>query len=206
MKSQTTFPRLHSPRILIIVIFVLLFIFYSALATSDNGSGGADTNSQISDSPTTENAVQLPGEVQPQGPNETPPDTSADTTEQAHTDTSTINTSGSNNISRAQFTTAVVGHEPADNIVTLSNNNDRIYFFTELANLKGSTITHRWEYDGKIMAEVNFNIGGNRWRVYSSKSIKPEWTGTWTVAILDENGQIIKQDQIEIVSEANANQ
>jgi len=107
----------------------------------------------------------------------------------------------SSNIARAQFTSAIDNREPTDNIATLSNNSRKIYFFTELNNLEGKTITHRWEYEGKTMAEIKFNIGGNRWRVYSVKAIKPEWTGAWTVSILDDKGQTIKTNQMEVVAE-----
>lgn len=102
-------------------------------------------------------------------------------------------------IARAQFTTAVVDHEPTDNITTLTNDHSTVYFFTEIVGAQGETYTHRWEYEGQQMAEVTFNVGGPRWRVYSSKNLKPEWTGTWTVTVLDSAGNPVKVASFDLV-------
>jgi hypothetical protein len=91
-------------------------------------------------------------------------------------------------VARAQFTTAVVDREPVDQVMELDAQADRIYFFTDLRNLQGRTITHRWEFEGKILSEVHFKVGGPRWRVYSAKSLNPGETGKWTVFVLDESG------------------
>ncbi len=95
-------------------------------------------------------------------------------------------------VARAQFTTAMVEREPSDNVVVLSNQYTQVFFFTELRNLKGKTVKHRWEYNGKIMAEVSFNISSNRWRTYSSKNLDPNWLGTWTVVVTDGEGWPLK--------------
>jgi membrane protein implicated in regulation of membrane protease activity len=54
--------------------------------------------------------------------------------------------------------------------------------------MAGKSITHRWIYNGENKGEVQFQIGGDRWRVYSSKTLVPEWTGTWTVDVVDGDG------------------
>ncbi|MFA7620175.1 MAG: DUF2914 domain-containing protein, partial [Thiohalomonadaceae bacterium] len=64
----------------------------------------------------------------------------------------------------------------------------RIYFFTELRDMEGQTVSHRWEQDGEVMAEVPFNVGGPRWRVWSSKNIDSGATGEWSVAVVDGAG------------------
>jgi hypothetical protein len=73
-------------------------------------------------------------------------------------------------------------------ITDLSNDHHKIYFFSDLTGLAGQVVTHRWEYQGKTMAEVKFNVGGPRWRVWSSKTLLPQWTGEWRVSILDGSG------------------
>ena len=95
-------------------------------------------------------------------------------------------------VARAIFTSEIIDREPADDLTEISNTTDRIYFFTDLRNLTGQIITHRWEYHDKVMAEVKFKVGGGpRWRVYSSKNLLPEWTGVWTVIVTDENEQTL---------------
>jgi len=102
-------------------------------------------------------------------------------------------------VSRSAFTTAIENKEPVSELKTISNNVAGVYFFTELRGLDGHTITHRWEYNSKVMAEIPFTIGANRWRTWSSKNILPDWTGTWTVSVLDEGGNVIEQNEFEYV-------
>lgn len=91
-------------------------------------------------------------------------------------------------VARAVFTSEVNNREPTDTISKLTNDATNISFFTELQGLQGQTVTHRWEHDNKVMAEVKFDVGGSRWRVYSSKNLDPSWTGVWKVSVLDANG------------------
>lgn len=100
-------------------------------------------------------------------------------------------------VARAIFTSGIVDREPVDDLATMPNSAERIYFFSELRDLEGQIVTHRWEYNDKVMAEVKFKVGGPRWRVYSSKNLLPEWTGHWTVIVLDENDWPIKASVFE---------
>jgi hypothetical protein len=91
-------------------------------------------------------------------------------------------------VARAQFTSDVRDREPTDNLNTLANDQTRIYFFTELKDLSGQTVTHRWEHNGKVMAEVPIEVGSARWRAFSSKTLDPSWTGEWKVSVVDQSG------------------
>ena len=106
-------------------------------------------------------------------------------------------------IARAQFTTAVVNREPTDDVVMLSSNTDKIFYFSELSNLKGHQISHRWLHQGKLMAEVTFAVKSDRWRVFSSKKIRPDWTGEWAVELVDEKGNALETTTLEIVAAGN---
>lgn len=127
----------------------------------------------------------------------------AATEEQATQEAPKTDTETKGEIARAQFTTAIADREPTDDIVMLTNDNDKIYFFTELVGFNGQTIKHRWEHEGKEMAVLEFNVEGPRWRVHSSKNIKPEWTGIWSVTVLDQDNNPIKVSSFEVV-EASA--
>jgi len=91
-------------------------------------------------------------------------------------------------IPRAVFTSGVQNREPTDSITSLSNDKNQIYFFSELSGLAGQTVVHRWEYQGKPMGEVKFDVGGPRWRVWSNKTLLPQQTGEWRVSIIDGSG------------------
>lgn len=101
---------------------------------------------------------------------------------------------------RAIFTTAIVDREPIDTLETFSADTSRFFFFTDLRGLDGEIVTHRWEYNGQLMAEITFRVGsGTRWRVYSSKNLLPEWTGAWKVVVNNENGETLHTGTFEYV-------
>jgi len=108
----------------------------------------------------------------------------------------------SNHIARALFTNAVVEREPADTVDSLTTDFDKIYFFTEIVGMQGKQVTHQWIYDGQVVVEVPFHVGGPRWRVYSSKKLLPSWVGRWTVAVIDETGKKLHEDSFAYVGAA----
>ena len=94
-------------------------------------------------------------------------------------------------VERGQFTTAVIDREPVDAVIEVGPEKDRITYFTELRDLTGHQVTHQWMYGDSVMFEKTFSIGGPRWRVWSSKNLRPEWTGTWVVNTLDDDGTLL---------------
>ena len=100
------------------------------------------------------------------------------------------------------FTSAIVDREPTDNIESLTTDVEKVYFFTEFVGMEGQKVTHQWIYDGQVVAEVPFQIGGPRWRVYSSKKFLSSWVGQWTVAIVGETGRKLREDSFAYVSSA----
>ena len=92
---------------------------------------------------------------------------------------------------RAQFTSNVVDREPVDSVVELANDTAQIYLYTELKGLAGTKVIHRWEWNGQVMAEVPFAVGGDRWRVWSSKNLDPLWVGEWKASIVDAEGKVL---------------
>jgi Protein of unknown function (DUF2914) len=94
-------------------------------------------------------------------------------------------------VMRAQFTTAVNNREPVDEVTRLDNSHDQIFFFTALKDAAGQTITDRWEFNGKTIAEVSLQPKADRWRTWSSKKLMPDQTGTWTVKVVDDSGQVL---------------
>lgn len=99
-------------------------------------------------------------------------------------------------VARSQFAHDIVEREPVDAIDSVfyatGNDTDKIYYFTELVGLNGKTISHRWEYEGEVVATVAFDIGSDRWRVYSSKTLLPSMTGQWRVVVVDAEGNALQ--------------
>lgn len=91
-------------------------------------------------------------------------------------------------VARAQFTNEIQDREPVDKVSNLINDKNRIYYFSEIKDAANQKVTHRWEHNGKVMSETSFDIGGDRWRVYSNKTLDPNLTGEWKVSVVDEAG------------------
>ncbi len=107
---------------------------------------------------------------------------------------------------RAAFTSAVQEREPTDTVTTLANSSIRIYYFTELKDLAGQTVTHRWEYNGKVMHEQPFEVGSARYRAFSSKTLDPLWTGEWKVSVIDGSGATLSVNTFSYTQAAPAPQ
>ena len=91
-------------------------------------------------------------------------------------------------VTRSQFTRDIKALEPVDAISAFTNDLTRVIYFTEIHDMAGQTVMHRWEYNGKIVREVPIKVGTSRWRAYSTKTLNPAWTGEWKVSVVDAAG------------------
>lgn len=107
-------------------------------------------------------------------------------------------------VTRSAFTTVIEDREPKEDLNTVDTATPRVMYFTELRDMEGQTATHRWEYNGEVMAEVQFQVRGPRWRVWSSKSFVPGWTGKWKVSVLNGAGEVISEDELAYVAAPEA--
>lgn len=101
-------------------------------------------------------------------------------------------------VSRAVFTIGVDNREPVLSVDSINSSSyNTISFFTELNNLSAHNITHQWTYNNQVMFEKTFEVTGDRWRVWTSKTLSPEWTGVWTVHVLDDDRSVISSKSFE---------
>ena len=109
---------------------------------------------------------------------------------------------GNPNITRSRFTSGIKHKEPVDNLTSpffaLHGEAYRIYFFTELKRSKGHAVTHVWKHNGQVKVNKEFEIRGNRWRIYTSKLLNMTMLGQWDVSVIDSNGQILTQKSFEL--------
>lgn len=91
-------------------------------------------------------------------------------------------------VARAQFTSGIENREPVDALRSIGLDHREVVFFTELRNLDGRAVAHRWIHEGETQAVVDFDVGGPRWRVWSSKELIPQMQGEWTVEVVDDTG------------------
>ena len=107
-------------------------------------------------------------------------------------------------VARSAFTREVLEREPQGEVQALENDATEIAYFTELRGLDGHRVTHVWEFNGESMAEVAFEVRGERWRVHSTKRLDPSWTGTWTVSVLDADGRELSRETFDYVEVGGA--
>jgi hypothetical protein len=109
------------------------------------------------------------------------------------TESKAAQTGGGN---RVAFTTAIVNKEPANSLNEVDRAQRQLYFFTELRNLSGKRVYHRWVYRGEVVYEKGFNVGAARWRVWTQKTITP-YQGPLTVEIVVD-GNVLQSAIINV--------
>jgi hypothetical protein len=117
--------------------------------------------------------------------------------------TEPMETTPAGSVARSSFTTEVLDREPQGEVSALENDATEIAYFTELRGLDGHQVTHRWEFNGEKMAEVAFEVRGERWRVHSRKKLDPAWLGTWSVVVLDSTGTELSRETFDYVEAAS---
>jgi hypothetical protein len=101
-------------------------------------------------------------------------------------------------VSRAVFATGIDNREPISTIDSADSSDLRsISFFTELQDMAGQTVTHQWTHQDKVMFEKTFEVKADRWRVWTSKTLIPAWSGTWIVNVLDMDRTLLASKSFE---------
>jgi len=100
---------------------------------------------------------------------------------------------------RSTFTSSIDNREPVDTFEKYQDDSGRVYFFTELRDMSGQTAKHRWEHKGEVVAEVEFNVRGPRWRVWSSKQFQPNLAGEWKVSVINGANEVISEKTLQLV-------
>lgn len=101
-------------------------------------------------------------------------------------------------VPRALFTYSVVDREPGAAIEVMGLDHDMVTFFTEVVGMNGRQIVHEWLYQDQLQFRMRFDIGGDSWRVYSSKSIPPSAQGVWRVRVLDDQGRQLHESTLKV--------
>ncbi len=186
----------------IMALFMSTFVFAADPETSTAETTAADP------------ATQATAETMPATESNTEATTTDATTPTATTTTETTNTETTaaeqagfsrGSVVRSIFTTAIQDREPIDKLNNAASDTEQVFYFTELRDMSGQTATHRWEHDGKVMAEVQFDVRGPRWRVWSSKSFVPSTAGDWKVSVVNGAGETISEELISLSEIPHAN-
>ena len=93
----------------------------------------------------------------------------------------------------AEVATEIVDRMPEDPGTMFAADVERLYFFTRVLGAEaGTQIQHVWYHGDEERARVSLNLGGPNWRTWSSKTIVPEWTGSWRVEVQTADGTVLE--------------
>jgi hypothetical protein len=98
---------------------------------------------------------------------------------------------GAGSIANATFTSAIADGAPVDFREAFLATTPVVYFYAELLDLAGQTVKHRWSREGKPLQEVPIAVTRARQPAWSSLAMQPDWTGNWTVEVIDARGEVI---------------
>jgi hypothetical protein len=94
-------------------------------------------------------------------------------------------------VANATFTSGVTDGAPIDYRQEFFNNTPVVYYYSELLDLGGQTIHYRWTLEGKLMHEVPMHVTHARQAAWSWVEMQPDWTGNWTVEVVDARGDVL---------------
>ncbi len=66
-----------------------------------------------------------------------------------------------------------------------------LIYFTEIIDMKGSSIYHEWLVNNKVVYKKKVNILGNRWRVSTRKLFSYAATGRWQARVVNDKGDML---------------
>lgn len=94
-------------------------------------------------------------------------------------------------VANATFTANVVDGAPVDFRQQFTNTAPVVYYYGELLDLAGQTVRMRWSLEGKPMQETSVAVTRARQPSWSMMKMQPQWTGNWTVEVLNGKGQVV---------------
>lgn len=107
-------------------------------------------------------------------------------------------------VARAVFASDILDREPVDELGDMIKVEygeiQRVYFFTDLRDMDGSQVSHVWKLNGAVEADVPFDIGGDRWRIWSTKRLMPGFDGKWSVDVV-KDGEVLESRSFDYVDE-----
>lgn len=106
-------------------------------------------------------------------------------------------------VNRIVIAKNVSDRTPVEPGTEFSSDVGELFCFTAVNNPGDPVaITHVWRHEGQVRSRVDMTIGTSpNWRAWSIKTIMPDWTGSWTVSVLDTAGAEIASTRFEVAAE-----
>jgi hypothetical protein len=105
-----------------------------------------------------------------------------------------LNAMTSQYIPRSLFTPAVINREPSQ-AVNSAPQNANVFYFTELINMKNAFVEHVYIIEGNVVHRQPFEVGGNRWRVWSSVNTR---NASHMHVLVYANGALVNSKELSV--------
>lgn len=106
-------------------------------------------------------------------------------------------------IRRVQLTTKIVDSEPVGEVSSPIKAGEKtpvpLYFFAELADMKGQTVFHEWLLDDKLVSKKTVNVSDNNWRTSSRQMVAFTTNSNWTVRLVNTAGQVLTEKKFTVI-------
>lgn len=73
-----------------------------------------------------------------------------------------------------------------------------LFYFTELRDLNGKRVTHRWYHNGTLVKERTIEVGAIRWRTWSRHVLDELSGGDWKVQLVDSQGAVLAESRWQV--------
>jgi len=94
----------------------------------------------------------------------------------------------------AKLCTSIENRMPVGEAVNFPAEVGTVCLWCRISGCPGeTTIKHVWFYQGKEMTTMELPVQSISWRTWSFKSIPAHLTGDWTVKVLDQAGNVLKE-------------
>jgi len=95
-------------------------------------------------------------------------------------------------IEQAVMARQIEEREPVGETTAFPADVGQVSCYTKVLGATGETyIEHVWLREDVESARVRLPVRSPAWRTWSSKRIRPDWTGKWTVRIEDAEGRVL---------------
>ena len=109
-------------------------------------------------------------------------------------------------VTRALLAANIAEREPVAVIDTASplqlDSPTALFFFTELRDLNGSRVAHRWYHNGTMVKERPIDVGAIRWRTWSRHVLDDLSGGDWKVELVDSQGTVLAESHWQVTAQA----
>ena len=102
-------------------------------------------------------------------------------------------------VTESAVCTAIADRMPEGTSAEFGKDVPKLYYWTKIDGASGDTeVKHVWYAGETVIGEVSLKVTTPSFRTWSSKTVYPGLEGDLSVAVVDAEGNVLKQDSFKI--------